>query len=60
VHTYVWKPALVSSLGVSHYYVTFIYDATRKKWVYCIQQKSDVLILLRNGKIWLRLRQEKS
>jgi hypothetical protein len=26
----------------SHYYVTFIDDATRKTWVYCIRQKSDV------------------
>jgi hypothetical protein len=40
VHTDVWGPTQVSSLGVSHYYVTFIDDATRKTWVYCIQQKS--------------------
>ena len=32
----------VSSLGGSHYYVTFIDDATRKTWVYCIRQKYDV------------------
>jgi transposase InsO family protein len=42
VHTYVWGPAQVSSLGGSCYYVTFIDDATRKTWVYCIRQKSDV------------------
>jgi hypothetical protein len=42
VHTDVWGPAQVSSLGGSHYYVTFIDDATRKTWVYCIRQKSDV------------------
>jgi transposase InsO family protein len=42
VHTDVWGLAQVSSLGGSHYYVTFIDDATRKIWVYCIQQKSDV------------------
>ena len=30
VHTYVWVPAQVSSLGGSHYYVTFIDDVTRK------------------------------
>ena len=34
VHTNVWGPAQVSSLGGSHYYVTFINDATRKVWVY--------------------------
>jgi hypothetical protein len=42
VHTDVWGLAQVSSLGGSHYYVTFIDDATRKTWVYCIRQKSDV------------------
>jgi hypothetical protein len=42
VHIDVWGPSHVSSLGGSHYYVTFIYDATRKTWVDCIRQKSDV------------------
>ena len=36
VHTYVWGPTQVSSLGGSCYYVTFIDDATGKGWVYCI------------------------
>jgi hypothetical protein len=42
VHTDVWGPDQVSSLGGSHYYVTFIDDATIKTWVYYIRQKSDV------------------
>jgi hypothetical protein len=42
VHTDVWGEDQVSSLGGSRYYVTFIDDATRKTWVYCIRQKSDV------------------
>ena len=42
MHTDVWGPAHVSSLGGSHYYVTLIDDATRKTWVYCIKRKSDV------------------
>ena len=42
VHTYVWGLDWIQSLGVSHYYVTFIDDATRKTWVYCIGQKYDV------------------
>ena len=41
VHTDVWRPILVQSLSVSHYYVAFIDDATRKTWVYCIRHKSD-------------------
>ena len=51
VHTDVWGPSQVSSIGASNYYVTFIDDAIRKTWVYCIQKKSDVLILLRNGNL---------
>jgi hypothetical protein len=59
VHTCVWIPTHVSSILGSHYYVTFIGDTTRKIWVYFIQQKFDVFILLRSGKILLRMRQEK-
>ena len=33
VHTDVWGPSQVQSLGGSRYYVTFIDDATRKTWV---------------------------
>ena len=42
LHTDVCVPTQVSYLGGSRYYVTFIDDATRKTWFYCIQQKSDV------------------
>jgi hypothetical protein len=42
VHTDVWGPYQVSSLGVSRYYVTFIDYATRKTRVYYIRQKYDV------------------
>ena len=33
VHTDVWGPSTVSTLGGSRYYVTFIYDSSRKVWV---------------------------
>ena len=46
VHTDLWGPAQVSSLGGSRYYVTFIDDATRKTWVYSIKQKSDVFLYI--------------
>ena len=42
VHTNVWGPAQVSSLGGCNYYVTIIDDAIRKTWVYCIHKKCDV------------------
>lgn len=37
VHTDVWGLAQGSSLGGSHYYVTFIHDTTRKVWVYFLK-----------------------
>jgi hypothetical protein len=56
VHTYVWGPAQVSSLDGSNYYVTFIDDATRKTWVYCIRQKSDVFDTFKKWKAcWTHL-----
>ena len=42
VHTDVWGPAQASSPSGSLYYVTFIDDATRKTWIYCIRNKFDV------------------
>jgi hypothetical protein len=42
VHIDVWGPTQVSYLSGSCYYVIYIDDATRKTWVYCIRQKSDV------------------
>ena len=50
MHTDVWGPAQVSSLGGSHYYVTFIDDATRNVWVYFLRQKSDVFQTFKNLK----------
>ena len=44
VHTDVWGPTQVLSLGGSRYYVTCIDDATIKNWVCCIRQKSDVFV----------------
>ncbi|KAL2236674.1 UNVERIFIED_CONTAM: Retrovirus-related Pol polyprotein from transposon TNT 1-94 [Sesamum indicum] len=41
VHTDLWGPAPVSSLGGSTYYMTFIDDSTRKVWVYFLKRKSD-------------------
>lgn len=42
VHTDVWGPSPVESIGGSKYYVTFIDDTTRKVWVYFLKNKSDV------------------
>ncbi|RVW83244.1 Retrovirus-related Pol polyprotein from transposon TNT 1-94 [Vitis vinifera] len=42
VHTDLWGPSPVASLGGSRYYITFIDDSSRKVWVYFLKNKSDV------------------
>ena len=42
VHSDVWGPTIVPSLGGKHYFVTFIDDHSRKVWVYFLKHKSDV------------------
>ena len=49
-HTDVWGLAQVQSLGGFCYYVTFIDDATRKTWVYCIRHTYDVLSTINKWK----------
>ena len=50
VHTNVWGPAPIKSLGGSSYYVTFIDDSTRKVWVYFLKNKSDVFATFKRWK----------
>ena len=57
VHTDLWGPSPVASLGGSRYYITFIDDCSRKVWVYFLKNKSDVLDTFKGGKPWSRLRQ---
>ena len=42
VHSDVWGPAQVSTLGGCRYYVTFIDDFSRHTWIYPMRQKSEV------------------
>jgi hypothetical protein len=42
VHTDLWGPSPVASLGGSWYYITFIDDSSRKVWVYFLKSKSEV------------------
>ena len=50
VHLDVWGSDQVQYLGGSRYYVTFIDDATRKTWVYCIRQKCNVFATFKDWK----------
>ena len=49
VHTDLWGPFLVASLGGSRYYIVFIDDSSRKIWVYFLKNKFDVF---ENFKKW--------
>ena len=42
VHTDLWGPSPVASLGGSRYYITLIDDSSRKAWVYFLKNKSNV------------------
>eukprot|EP00253_Pinus_taeda_P007441 PITA_07441 len=42
VHSDVFGPMKVPSLGKSVYYVSFIYDLSRNTWIYFLKKKSEV------------------
>jgi transposase InsO family protein len=43
VHTDVWRPTKVPSLGGKHYFFTFVDDFSKKIWVYNMKHKNEVL-----------------
>ncbi|WVY97098.1 hypothetical protein V8G54_029249 [Vigna mungo] len=49
VHSDVWGPTTVSSIGGKRYFVTFIDDHSRKVWTYFLKNKSEVFEAF---KIW--------
>ncbi|KAH9699236.1 Integrase catalytic domain-containing protein [Citrus sinensis] len=46
VHSDVWGPTKTASLGGMHYFVTFVYDYSRKVWMYLMKNKNEVLGIL--------------
>ena len=47
IHTDVWGPSPVASIGGARYYVTFIDDFSRKVWIYFLKHKSKVFQTLK-------------
>jgi len=43
VHTDIWVPAKMASIGGNHYFVTYIDDYSRQYWVYTMNHKGKVL-----------------
>ena len=60
MHRDVGGSAHVSYFGVSHYYVTFIDDATRKYGFTSLDRNLMYFKLLRNENAWLKMRLVKS
>ena len=54
VHTDLWRPSPVASLGGSRYYITFIDDSSRKVWVYFLKNKSDVFETFKKWKAMVK------
>ena len=50
VHTDIWGPSPVSSLGGSRFYVTFIDDFSKKVWFYFLKHKLDVVATFKKWK----------
>ena len=42
VHSSVWGPAQITTLGGCHNYVMFIEDFSRPTWIYLMRQKTEV------------------
>ena len=57
VHTDVWGPAPVKSIGNSRYYVTFIDDSTRRYGFIFIKIDLMCFLCLKGGKQKLKIRQ---
>ncbi|RVX07681.1 Retrovirus-related Pol polyprotein from transposon TNT 1-94 [Vitis vinifera] len=51
VHTALWGPSPVASLGGSRYYITFIDDSSRNVWVHFLKNKSDVFETFKKWKV---------
>jgi len=60
IHSKVFGPIDVPSIGNSTYYVSFIDDYSRKTWVYFIKSKFEVFSRFKEFKaIWLSCRLER-
>jgi hypothetical protein len=52
IHSDVFGPILVPSLGKSMYYVSFIDDFSRNTWIYFLRKKSKVFDKFKEFRLW--------
>jgi len=50
IHSNLWGPSQVLSMGGARYFVIFIDDFSRKVWVYFLKKKSDVFVIFKQWK----------
>ena len=50
VHSNIWGPSKVVSIGGSRYYMSLIDDYSRKVWVYFLKNKSDAFAKFKKWK----------
>jgi len=48
IHSDIWGPAQLSSLGGNRYFVTFVDDCSRKMWIYFVKLKSQAFDVFLN------------
>ena len=56
VHTDVWGPSRVPSVGGSKFYIIFIDDFSRKVWIYFLKHKLNVFATFKKWKAELKIR----
>jgi len=54
VHTDVWGPSPVKSLGGKLYYISFTNDKTHYTWVYLLALKSEAFKAFLSFKAWMK------
>ena len=59
VHNDVFGPVKVPSLGKSMYYVSFIEDFSRNKWIYFLKKKSEAFGRFKEFKVLVENQTEK-
>ena len=45
IHTDIWGPTKTVSIGGNYYFMSFIYDYSKRYWVYTMKHKGNILEL---------------
>ena len=48
IHTDVWKPSSISSIGGSRYFVVFVDDYSHYSWIFNMKHRSELLQVYSN------------